>query len=154
MREFPSRLVFALQDEPRDDGFALAAKAVMEKYSGPKNHLAYFFGGQDIKVALYDRVSKTYPYGDPNQAEISPEICAKVLRFDPGLKRGDFFYWSPELFDYRYTVEFMGQKRIVQSGLESKLLTILLARYRVKTVELMDGIRACRVEGVRSGTAP
>jgi hypothetical protein len=154
MKEFPSRLVLALHDEPREDGFALAAKAVMEKYSGPKNRLVYFFGGQDIQVALYDGVSKVYPFDDPNEAEVSPEICAKILRFDPGLKRGDFFYWFPGLFDYRYTVEFMGNKRIVQSGLESRLLAILLARYRVDTVESLDGIRACRVEGVRPGTPP
>jgi hypothetical protein len=94
--QMAEQISLALRDRPREDDFAKAAGALMEKYSKGIKYLVYFFGERGLEVSMYEGISKTYPYNDMVQTAFCLPVLIRVLTFDPHLKSGDFIYISKD----------------------------------------------------------
>jgi hypothetical protein len=146
------RTLAAFQDRPRDDGFALQAEALMEKYSGKEKRLVYFFGERGLEISLYTGRSRAYPYNDVIQADDSPQVRRELLTMPPPLKSGDVIYLSRDI-EGVYNPLDNGEVHIV---LEQGLLRNIVDRYRLEFLEEKGGIGAYRVLplGKKSGLSP
>lgn len=139
------RILLAAQDLPREDDFARRAGPLMEKYSGNRKSLVYFFGLRDLDVSLYLGKTEAYPYNDIIQADAFLPAKNRILAFDPGLEPGDPVYLSADLNQADYEYDFSGIHRMTKSTLEQQLLSGLRARFNFQLMENKDGIAVYRL---------
>ena len=135
------RIKTAVQDRPRDDGFALFANHLIQKYSGNQKSLVYFLGNRGADVEMYTGRVKQYPYNDVDQASICVPVLNRIKVFQPLLNIGDYVYVSQDLQDLSVPLPYRN------ASFEEDLLKLLLRRYILEIVEDAGEICVYRVKG-------
>ena len=143
---FPQRTWAAAQDLPRDDLFAKSADRLMNKYSSSSRRLIYFFGDKDLEVSMYTGRTNIFPYSDIGQASISLAAAKRIYLFNPGVFEGEYIYASKDMNEAYYC---LSDDTAVLSPLEKLLLTKLSREFKLKLVEVQNGIAVYQVMGVR-----
>jgi hypothetical protein len=136
LSQLVEKVCLAVQDLPRNDGFARQAYSLMEKYSGEKKKLVYLFGEKGLDISLYTGCSEIYPYNDVTQAAISPKTVERIMKFNPHLKPGDYLYYSKDLLMIRGSLY----------PLEPMIFHQILSHYDLERVDSQGGIYVGRLK--------
>jgi hypothetical protein len=125
-----------------EDELVQTADGLMNRYSGNKKKIVYFFGNEGLDVSMYTGRVKVYPYNDIGQLCICSPAVDRVLAWHPVLSPGDYLYLSKnidrayfDLIDGRYSAAF----------LEHKLLDQINARYNLRFVENQKNISVIQI---------
>jgi hypothetical protein len=139
-------MVSAAKDLPRDDDFVKRASLLMNRYSGSKKQLIYFFGDRGLEVSMYTGRFNAFPYNDIGQVCICPPALQRVVSYDPVISIGDYIYASEDADMAYYD---LSDGRAAPSPLEKMLFYKLNREYVLKMIEKQKGIAVYQVTGVK-----
>jgi hypothetical protein len=139
-------MVSAAKNLPRDDDFVKRASVLMNKYSGSKKQLIYFFGDRGLEVSMYTGRINAFPYNDIAQVCICPPAFQRVVSYDPLVSIGDYIYISEDIDSAYYD---LGDGRPISSPLEKVIFYKLTREYVLKLIEKQNGIAVFQVTGVK-----
>ncbi len=144
--EFPSlpeKTWDAARNLPLAEGeFVKNADELMDKYSGSKKEIVYFFGNKGLDVSMYTGRVKAYPYNDIGQLCICGPALARVMSYQPAISTGDYFYLSKDIDTAYYDLI---EGRYSAAVLEKTLLYKISKKFNLKFIENQKGISVMQI---------
>jgi len=146
MPSLPQNAWDAAKDIPRDDNFAETANDLMNKYSGSKKELIYFFGNKGLEVSMYAGRINVFPYNDIEQVSLCPTTMKRIISNLPPIFVGDYIYLSKDMNEVYY---FYTESQKLLSPMEGALLNKINQKYCLVLMEERNGISVYRVVSIK-----
>jgi len=139
----PQKTSAAARNLPlEEEEFVKTADALMNKYSGSKKEVVYFFGNKGLDVSMYTGRVKAYPYNDIGQLCICGPAVARVMSYQPAISTGDYFYLSKDIETSYYDLI---DGRYSAAVLEKTLLYKINKKFNLKFIENQKGISVMQI---------
>jgi hypothetical protein len=138
--------LFSLFHGPQPDDWSKAMGQLIGKYSGDRRQVPYFVGPEGLKISLYSKKTRSYPFSEFVTIELLEPLAQWVRQYPADLKPGDYVYiWRGYIAKTNLQpgdrVTFKsGFKDYFPAMFESELLRKINQRYSIEWVEMSNGV--------------